>query len=193
LRKQGFRDVIVSIGFLGQQIIDFVGDGSDFDLNVRYVADGDTPIGTGGAVKKALRVTGSPSFVLYGDTLLDVSYWEVESAFQNFGFPVLMTVLKNGGRWDRSNVLFTTERNILYEKCNQTHKMNYIDYGLSIFSESAFEEFQGEGLLDLADVCAKLSKQSLIGGWEVYNRFYEIGSKSGLKDAERFLEKGRYR
>ena len=68
LAQQGVTDVVLCVGHLGEQIQAAVGDGSGFGVTVRYSFDGDTLLGTGGALKRALPMlgaatTGSPLVV----------------------------------------------------------------------------------------------------------------------------------
>src|SRR5262249_44493808 len=51
LRRERISDVIICTGYLGEQIKAFVGDGDRFGCRVRYSADGDRLLGTGGALR----------------------------------------------------------------------------------------------------------------------------------------------
>ena len=53
LQRQNIQDIIVCVGHKGEMIEEAVGDGSRFQLNIRYSYDGETALGTGGALKKA--------------------------------------------------------------------------------------------------------------------------------------------
>ena len=57
--SQGICDVVICCGHLGKQIESFMGDGRQFGCRVRYSSDGIRPLGTGGAIRKALPVLGS--------------------------------------------------------------------------------------------------------------------------------------
>src|SRR5260221_1455348 len=70
LRGQGISRVVVCIGHLGKQIQVVIGDGRAFGLTIHYSADGAIPLGTGGALKRALPLLGERFFVLYGDSYL---------------------------------------------------------------------------------------------------------------------------
>ncbi|WP_198009917.1 sugar phosphate nucleotidyltransferase [Legionella tunisiensis] len=58
LHQQGIRDVVLCVGHLGGQIEAIVGDGSAYDLQVRYSWDGPHLLGTGGALRQALTLLG---------------------------------------------------------------------------------------------------------------------------------------
>jgi NDP-sugar pyrophosphorylase family protein len=187
LRAQGVRDVVLCVGYLGAMIQDVVGAGEFFGLQVRYSFDGSAPLGTGGALKKALPVLGDHFFVLYGDSYLPVDFLEVQEAYLRSGQRAMMTVFKNGDRWDKSNVLFINDQLIEYNKSTPRPEMRYIDYGLGLVSASVFAPYPAEGAFDLASVYQDLSVRGHLTGWEVHQRFYEIGSHNGLKEAQEYF------
>ncbi len=187
LREEGISRVVLCVGYLGERIRDAVGDGRRFGLSVDYSFDGDKLLGTGGALKKAVPKLGEVFFVLYGDSYLRCRFSVVESAFATAGKSALMTVLKNDGRWDTSNVLFRDGRLVRFDKRNPAPDMRHIDYGLSAVRSSIFEPYGTDEAFDLADVLMVLSERGELAGLEVSERFYEIGSHAGLQETEEFL------
>ena len=89
---------------------------------------------TGGALRRALPMLGETFFVLYGDSYLDIGYLPVLVAFQRSGAPALMTVMRNMGRWNTSNVVFDGTRVVRCDKRDLIPEMQYIDYGLGILT-----------------------------------------------------------
>jgi NDP-sugar pyrophosphorylase family protein len=67
--------------------------------------------------------------------------------------------------------------------------MTYIDYGLGILSAAALDPYPQDRAFDLADVYQELSIAGQLAGFEVSvnERFYEIGSPQGLKEAEAYF------
>ena len=187
LQEQGIRKVVLCIGYLGDMIRDVVGSGQKFGINVSYSEDGPNLLGTGGALMKAIPHLGHEFFVLYGDSFLPVNFSAVQSAYHLSRKPALMTVLKNQNQWDKSNVVFVDGQLQEYNKHTQHSGMSYIDYGLGVFSTSVMEQNPFGLSFDLADLYQHLSVQNQLAGMEVYERFYEIGSHTGLKETEEFF------
>jgi protoporphyrinogen oxidase len=101
--------------------------------------------------------------------------------------PALMAVLRNEGQWDRSNVIYKSGQVRLYDKTGQQPEaasMEYIDYGISILARSVVESLPAGEASDLAPVLNRLSTEGRLAGFEVSQRFYEIGSPEGLRDFE---------
>ena len=187
LHAQGVSNVVLCVGYLGELIYSVVGSGEQFGLEVRYSFDGSSLLGTGGALKKALPLLGNHFFVLYGDSYLLVNFAEVQNAYIKSGKPALMTILKNDDRWDKSNVLFSDGQIIEYNKRQPLPEMMHVDYGLGLMSKAVFDQYPIDSSFDLADVYRSLSVQGQLAGFESTKRFYEIGSYSGLKEAESYF------
>jgi N-acetyl-alpha-D-muramate 1-phosphate uridylyltransferase len=184
LRARGIERVVICIGQHGELIRDFAGDGARFGMALEYSCDGPVLLGTAGAVRNALPLLGEAFFVLYGDSYLPCSYRDVEQAFHAAAKPGLMTVYRNEGRWDTSNVEFAAGRILAYDKKNRTARMRHIDYGLGVFSRMAFE---GTPHRDLAEVYDDLLGRGQLAALEVGERFYEIGSLEGIRELAGYL------
>jgi NDP-sugar pyrophosphorylase family protein len=188
LSNQNIKDIVICTAHLGNQIKDYVGDGSRYNLKVSYSDDGDKLLGTGGSLKKASRILGENFFILYGDSFLPINFSLVEKSYFRQKKPALMTVFKNNDHGDKSNVYFKNKC-VLYNKKNPQKNMNYIDYGLNVVKRTIFYNFPSNKMFDLSDVFEDLSKKNLLAGLEIYERFYEIGSINGLNDTIDFFKK----
>lgn len=187
LANSGIERVVLCVGYLGEMIREFVGDGSRFGLAVTFSFDGPVLCGTAGAVKKALPALGPEFFVLYGDSYLPCDYRAVLAAFQASGRDALMTVFRNAGQWDASNVEYSRGRLLAYGKKAVTPRMQHIDYGLGVFRNSVFAAVACDQPHDLADLYLKLLQRGGLAGFEIRERFYEIGSVAGLQELSRYF------
>jgi len=184
LASRDIRDVVVCAGYLGEQLADFVGNGERFGCNVTYSFDGDKLLGTGGAIRKALPLLGDSFYVMYGDSYLPIDFAAAYDVFAYSGLKGLMTVFRNGDRWDKSNVLFVDGRIHNYDKRNPTPDMEHIDYGLGILTAEALAGWDDTTAFDLARVYEELVANQQLAGLEVFERFFEIGSFAGLDETD---------
>lgn len=189
LRRHGITRAVLCVGYLGDQIRDFAGDGSAFGIRLDYSEDGPQLLGTAGALKKALPMLGDAFFTLYGDSYLPCDYAAVEQAFHKSGKAGLMTVYRNQDLWDSSNVEFVPGSIRAYDKINRTPAMHYIDYGLGVYRRQPFDAIPADCRADLATVCQDLLRRGELAGFEVPTRFYEIGSAEGIRELEEFLSR----
>lgn len=187
LQGAGIRKVVLCVGYRGEMIEREFGDGRNLGVQLSYSFDGPELLGTGGALKKALPLLGQCFFVLYGDSYLPIDYAAPVRAFGASGKLGLMTVFRNEGRWDTSNIWFQDGAIKSYSKKEGTPEMQYIDYGLGILNSKALASWPDDKAFDLADVYRDLIDKNELAGFEVEQRFYEIGSPEGLAELDAML------
>jgi MurNAc alpha-1-phosphate uridylyltransferase len=185
LAQNGAGRVVLCVGYLGEQIEERIGS-EQFGIRIDYSYDAPGPEGTLGAIRRALPLLSERFLVLYGDTYLRLDYQAAARAWEQSGCRGMMTVLRNDGRWDRSNVVFAGERVLAYDKTVATPEMRWIDYGLGGLEVSALELVPA-GESDLVVLYKRLVELKQLFGYEVSERFYEIGSPESLAEADAFL------
>jgi NDP-sugar pyrophosphorylase family protein len=157
-------------------------------VQIQYSFDGDKLLGTGGALIRALPKLGGTFYVLYGDSYLPIDYHAVGDFFLKSNRLGLMTVYENHGHYDTSNVWFEAGEIKVYDKKNKFPQMHHIDYGLGVFRAAAFDGFPRDAVVDLAEVQKSLVGQKQLAGYEIKDRFYEIGSPAGLAELDALLK-----
>ncbi len=187
LKKNHIHKIILCLGYLGEQVIKYLDENKNFGLDIQFSFDGDKLLGTAGAIKKTLSRLDDHFFVLYGDSYLPCDYAAVQNTFLQKNKLALMTVFKNQGQWDKSNVEFRDGNIMRYSKDFQTAAMHYIDYGLGIFNKKAFDAIPENTVFDLANLYQHLLNQHELAAHEVSERFYEAGSFSGIDELGYYL------
>lgn len=186
LNSQGFKNVILCTGYLGNQIKKYVEDGKKFNLNIKYSVEKKKLLGTAGCIKKALPLLSNNFFVIYGDTFLPIKFKKVQEAYVKKKAKALMTIYKNRNKYDNSNISLD-KGEIYYEKNSKNKYMNYIDYGLIIFNKKIVESPMFNKNSDLSNILNILSKKKKLKHTIIKKRFYEIGSLNGLKETKKVL------
>ncbi len=187
LRDREISQVVLCVGYLADQIVKVVGNGSQLGIQVAFSYDGPALLGTAGAVQQALPKLGDSFFVLYGDSYLECDYGQVQAAFEASGKPALMTIYRNEGQWDTSNVEFAEGRIVAYDKRRRTPRMRYIDYGLGVFNRSAFDRVAPHKPYDLEKLYQDLIRQDRLAAFQATERFYEVGSPEGIAELRQYL------
>jgi MurNAc alpha-1-phosphate uridylyltransferase len=182
LIENGFSEFIMCVSYKSDAIQEYLGDGSDRGVNIQYSLDGEKQLGTGGAIQKALPKLGDAFGVIYGDSYLPTNYLAAQQFFLSSQTLALMTVYQNENQFDYSNVEFFNGRLIKYEKGSKNRHMRHIDYGITFFREPAFRPWGDCLSFDLSEVCQQLVMQGHLLGFEVFERFYEIGSIQGIEE-----------
>jgi NDP-sugar pyrophosphorylase family protein len=188
LARHGAREVVVCVGYLGEQIERRIG-AERFGIRIGYSYDGPRPIGTLGAIRQAAGRLGERFLVLYGDTYLRIDYGAAAAAWDRSGLTAMMAVLRNGGRWDTSNASFDGELVTRYDKRDPDPCMRWIDYGLGGLEATALDAVEG-GVSELSDLYHVLSARRSLFGFAATERFYEIGTPASLAETSAFLAAG---
>jgi NDP-sugar pyrophosphorylase family protein len=191
LRENGIERVVHCVSHLGEKVRDSVGDGKAFGLHIDYSFDGATLLGTAGALKRAQALLGEAFFALYGDSYLPIDWAAVERAFRESGKAGLMTVYRNEGQWDSSNVEYVNGRILAYNKKLRTARMRHIDYGLGVLRGAALAGVPEGQAWDLATLYQELLEAGELAAFEAPQRFYEIGSFGGIEELRAHLRQGR--
>ncbi|MCR5488399.1 MAG: HAD-IIIA family hydrolase [Lachnospiraceae bacterium] len=187
LRLAGFRRFVFCTGYRSGQIQETYGDGSLLGVEIQYSLDspGGELLGTGGAVRKALPLLDPDFLLTYADSFMDIDYREVMYRYaraKKEGKKALMTLLKNQGRFDASNVIYEEGKLKLYDKARPVKEMQYIDYGVNVFERSLFEAYPEGERFDLSELQHRLSREGALEGLVVERRFYEIGSPDSYRE-----------
>jgi NDP-sugar pyrophosphorylase family protein len=183
LADHGAHHIVLCVGYLGEVIEARVGT-ERYGLRIDYSYDSPGLDGTLGAVRRAIPLLGERFLVLYGDTYLRLDYAQAVRFWERSSRSGLMCVLRNEGRWDTSNVLYADGRVLAYDKRRPLPEMRWIDYGLGgLHAESVAGEES-----DLAGLYHQLAERGELCGYEVRERFYEIGRPAALQETEAFLK-----
>jgi len=191
LQQAGLTHLVLCVGYLGERIVELYGDGGKWGVKIEYSFDGPNLLGTGGALIRALPRLGEAFYVLYGDSYLPIDYAACCAAFVRSGRLGLMTVYENHERYDASNVWFEGGQIRVYDKKNKVPQMHHIDYGLGLLHARALDGWPRDAVIDLAAVYQQLVAAGQLAGYEIKERFYEIGSHAGLQELDALLRTGK--
>jgi NDP-sugar pyrophosphorylase family protein len=186
LSVAGIKDIVLCIGYLGEQIIRHFGNGEKYGVNIKYSVE-DKLIGTGGALKKAEALLNNVFFTLYGDSYLFLNFPAAMNYFQSQNKLALMTVYQNCDRYDRSNAVVEGSLVKKFSKKEKPKDMVFIEYGANIFRKQALETVPENQFYPLDDLFTHLIEAEELLAFEVKERFHEIGSPQGIKDFEEYL------
>jgi NDP-sugar pyrophosphorylase family protein len=187
LKKGGITDVLLCVGFLGEQIESHFGDGSRFGVTITYSKEEGGLLGTAGALRNAFDQLDDVFYVMYGDSYLFLDFGEIWRFFHRFNKSGLMVVYKNENKYDTSNVSISGDFVQKYSKTEQTPDMTYIDYGVSLLRKIVIESIPFNEYYALETVFSSLIARKELLSFPVQTRFYEIGSKEGLREFQDYI------
>jgi len=191
LKRHGISDIVLCVGYLGERIKEYFGDGRKLGVKIRYSEETGGLLGTAGAIKNAQDFLEEVVFVTYGDAYLILDYREVMRYFKKSNKLGLMVVYKNLDKYDRSNVVVEENMVKIYSKKRRAPNMIYIDFGVSVLRKKALDLIPKGKVTDLEELYRELIGRKELLAFETDQRFYEIGSAEGLEEFEGLISSGK--
>jgi MurNAc alpha-1-phosphate uridylyltransferase len=178
-------DVVLCVGYLGEKVVERVGT-TAFGLRVRYSFDEPGLSGTLGAIRRCREMLGPRFLVMYGDTYLRLDLASFVVGWERSGLAGAMSVLRNADRWGKSNAVFADGTVTAYDKRTPIAAMEWIDYGLGGLTQEAID-WVAPAEAELSVLYSELAGRGQLFGFEVQERFYEIGTPVALAETAEFL------
>ncbi|HLC18660.1 MAG TPA: nucleotidyltransferase family protein [Thermodesulfobacteriota bacterium] len=190
LRYCGVTDVVLSVGYLGEKIREYFGDGSSMEVSIRYSFE-QSPKGTGGALKAAEKLLEDEFFVIYADSYLPVDLRVVEGFFRATGRAGLLVACDNSeDTLVLPNVSVDKDRFVTaYEKDSNRAALTLVEAGVLAFRKKVLDLLpEGPWPLSLEKVLfPKLIESRELVCFETDQRFYDIGSPERLRRFQEYL------
>ena len=190
LAARGVRDIVLCLGYLGERVLEYFGDGHQFGVNLTYVWERGQLLGTAGAIRNAEAVLAPEFFVAYGDSYLLLEYRTIMKRFRESDVLAMMVVYRNEGRLGPSDVVMRDGYVTAYDKGTRLPGMVYVNQGLSVLRRRSLRlippgiPFSQEGFYQM------LIRRRQLLAYETKQRFYEIGSLQGLEEFRRLVAVG---
>jgi NDP-sugar pyrophosphorylase family protein len=186
LVEKGITEIVLCLGYLYQQVVEYFGNGKRFGVKITYSIE-DKPLGTAGALKLAEPVLHDSFAVMYGDSYLFLDIGSIWLKFSTASTLGLMTVYRNHGKYDNSNVsIDRTGKVALYDRHSRT-QLEFIDYGMNYFRKKVLSLIPSNQYYSLEDVFGKLIEMCELTSFIASERFYEVGSPVGLADFKNYI------
>lgn len=188
VKKYDIKDIVLCVGYLSEQIIDYFGNGEKFGVNIKYSHDGEKPLGPIGALKKAENLLKKDFFIMYGDSYLSVNFKDVYNFYKKYDKPACMVIYKNQDKYDKSNLIIKDNLVLGYGDKERTKDMVYIDYGTSLLDKKTLNTLQEDTYCSTGDFFSGLIKNHELLAYEVKSRFYHIGNPEALKEFREYIK-----
>jgi len=192
LGNSGITDVVLCVGYMGDQIKEYVRRGEKFGMKIRFGEEKGELLGTGGALKHAEDFLNERFFVINGDTYLPISYNEVDEAFLRAKSKGLMVVYDNREDTGVNNNVDINENLVVtkYEKGHGGHDLKYVEAGVLVFQRDVLTFIESGYPVSLEkSIFPTLIEQGELAAYVTEQRFYDIGTPRGLREFKEFLRK----
>lgn len=177
LRRAGVNRVVINVSWLGEQLVEKLGDGEKYDLSITYSAEPGQPLETAGGIKKALPLLGdAPFIVVNGDIWTDFDFSTLPTR------PVTnahLVLVNNPDHNPQGDFGLLTDHLL-------SNQPAYTFSGISVFSPEFFRQ-QKDGILPLAPLLrAAITAQQVSG--ELYTgQWWDVGTPERLQELDRYI------
>lgn len=189
LRDQGVRDILLLTGYLGEQIEDYFGDGSELDLAIQYSRE-PSPLGTGGALRKAREKLADSFLLIYGDSYLPIDYTAALRQLAQAGVQGLVVVYDNrlADTSVKNNIDVDAGGFVTRYDKDSPEILPYVEAGVLAFRRDVVARIAPEGAVSLEkEIFPQLIAARQLVGHITRQRFYDIGTPERLRLIEELL------
>ena len=197
LKEQGYTDLVLLVAYLGEQIREHFGDGSNWGVNIEYSFEKE-PLGTGGAIRNALDLFEDDFMIVNGDSFLHAPLDDIAGFFDEGRFEAVVTAFSD--KENKSSVLpvpnnLKVRNQMVVEYLKGGGKengFNCVDAGIYVVKQQLFARFSAGQKFQLEDVLQPLITNRTYGAFAVESRFYDIGTPERLLEFESFVSEERH-
>lgn len=184
-KKFGINNFTISLGYLGDQIESYFGDGKAFNVNIDYVRE-DKPLGTAGALSLISNAKRQQLIVINGDVLSAINYGHLLS-YHNGSEAQATIVIKKHFIQNPYGTVFFDSNETLIEFTEKPVYESWINAGIYVLEPSTYEKLPSTHL-DMPDLLLQVSNESKVKVFKMNNDWLDIGRPADLDFAnEKFL------
>lgn len=186
LAKNGFRDIIISTGYLGSKIKDYFHDGSNFGIKITYVEQKGNETGTAQPLAGCKEFIGESPFILwYGDVLARIDLVDMINFHRNSKSLVTMgvTSVEKSSDWGVVG-LKGTKIVAFAERPKSFHGISrLINTGIYIMEPEVLNYISSDAKSLEMDVFPELAKKGNLSGYSLYGQWFDVGSLENYENA----------
>lgn len=179
LKKQGYTDIILIVGHMGNVIQKYFGDGSAFGVQISYIVE-EQPLGTAGALYFLKDEIQNDFLLLNGDIIFDVDIQKFLEYHCNQRTAATILTHPNSHPYD-SGIIIADDKNRvtnwLHKEDERLWYKNRVNAGLHMFSPRIFESFHEAKKCDLdRDVLKPLIKEGELSVYDSPEYIKDMGT-----------------
>lgn len=183
-KKHGIKDIILSIGHLGNKIKEYFGDGKKFNVNITYIEE-DTPLGTAGPIRLAKDLLNDTFIVCNADELKDLDLFDMFLSHKenNAIATIALTTVEDPSAYGVARLQGSQILEFVEKPKKEKAPSNLINSGLYIFEPSIINYIpEGKCMLE-KDVFPKLAKDGKLFGYPFAGQWFDTGTMERYETA----------
>jgi len=191
LRDQGFKRVLLLLGYLPEVVRDYFGNGRRWDIKIEYsvsAVDDET-----GRRLKLAEPFLDPSFLLmYCDNYWPMSMTRLWQRFLAAGTPAMITVYSNKDSYTRNSVRVEPNGLVsIYDKSCSDPDLNGVEISYAILSKRIVHQLSDANVLFETTVYPVLAARRQLSAFVTDHRYFSVGAHHRLPLTEEFFRRRR--
>jgi len=185
LKKHQIRDLILATGHLGGKIRDYFGDGSRWEVKIRYGRE-TKPMGTAGALKLARKyLEEAPFLVIHGDVLTKLDIGSLLAFHQNHGGVATMAlaVVKDVSGVETVSLDGYKIKKFFRTPGEKKLKTGLVNAGVYVFKPEIFKFIPRFRVKMLEDVFPGLAKKRKLFGYPFSDPWFDVSTPESYEKA----------
>jgi len=176
LKRHGLKKIVLCVGYLAEQIIDYFGHGAGFGMSIQYSCERGILLGTGGALKFAEPLLEDRFLLLYGHAYHAVNYDNFIKHYEKIPGKALLAAYSGNKEQGRGKKVF-----------------HNLSFGLAMCTKDLLCLIPPEGPYSMEDLFMQLMKREELEFYHSGRPHYEIGSLEGLLQLRKILTRMSHR
>lgn len=187
LKENGIRDIVLLLGYLPEQIINYFGDGSRWGVRVQYSI---TPASddTGARLRAAKRLFRDTFLLMYCDNFWPLDLQKLSGFYRVKNVPASVVVYTNKHGITKNNMHVDEEGFVtVYDKKREVKNLNGVEIGFFILQKDVLGLLPDGNVSFEKEVMPRLIADRALAGFMTDHRYYSVGSLERLPQTEEFL------
>ena len=179
LAKNNLRDIIISVGYLGDKIKNYFGDGSNLGVRISYLEQREGESGTAAPLIQAKEIIGDNSFILYyADVLADIDIMDMLKfhEMQKKSVTMALTTIKEPASWGVANMKGIEIVDFIEHPKESAGMSHLINAGIYVMEPKIFDHLSPNTKKMETDVFPALSSKGEMLGYSFQGQWFDVGS-----------------
>jgi len=173
-KKQGIRNFVISINYLGNKIKSYLNNGNKLDVNIRYINE-NKPLGTAGSLYY-YKKNRLPFIVSNADVISNISYREMIDYHNKLNSFITIGAISNYEKNHYGEIIFNNNRVKKIEE--KIEKKSFINSGIYILNPSVLNFFKSKKFIHMTDfIELAISKKKKVHVFPIHENWYDYGIK----------------
>lgn len=187
VKSFGINDIVLLLGYLPEKVMDYLGDGSNWGVNIKYSI---TPVEyeTGQRLKGAANLIEDEFLLMYCDNYCPIDFSKLKEIHSRSGALLTFTAYRNLEGYTKNNLLITKDGLVkAYDKKRLTPNLQGVDIGYALVKKSVFSLLPEENHNFEAVVYPALVEQQKLYTMITDHRYYSVGSWERIELTKAFF------